>query len=231
MLLAFIVRRAVCGLTTKNYNKLFLSVIAHLDAEGWSERGLGSFLLEQRSETGRFPRDEEFEQRWIAVPAYSALQPIRVRAVLEEIECAKRTRFHETATLASELSVEHILPRQWETTWPLADGTLPTPEQTWQAIFSSSEDETPIGRIIRRNRLKDTFGNLTLLTKPLNSSISNGPFATKRTALQEHSLLVLNREVTQHESWDEERIVGRSKALFAVAKVIWQMPQVAVLAQ
>jgi hypothetical protein len=81
-----------------------------------------------------------------------------------------------------------------------------------------------LGRIVRRNRLVDTLGNLTLLTQPLNSAVSYGPFGAKRKALQEHSLLVMNREISQQEDWDEERIVERSRALFGLAKALWPLP-------
>ena len=68
ILLLFIVRRAVCWLTTKNYNKLFLSVIQHLEKSEWKKANLAAFLLGQTSETGRFPRDDEFEEKWINAP-------------------------------------------------------------------------------------------------------------------------------------------------------------------
>ena len=223
-LLSFIVRRGVCGLTTKNYNKFFPALIADLDENGWSVANQAAYLLAQKSETGRFPRDEEFEQKWLNSPAYTVLQPARARAVLEEIEVAKRTKFHETAALATSLSVEHVMPRNWSTNWPMQDGSTPTADQSYSAIFTSTEDDSPIGRIVRRNRLKESFGNLTLLTKPLNSSVSNGPYEGKRAALQEHSLLVLNREISSHEKWDEDAIIARGKVLFALAKGIWALP-------
>ncbi len=223
-LLAYIVRRAVCGLTNKNYNKFFLSGIAHLDKHGWSLSALTDFLLAQKSETGRFPRDDEFEQKWLNEPLYTNLQPLRTRALLEEIELVKRNRFHETTTLAKELTVEHVMPREWTKTWPL-EGPAPTSDQIVQAILSKIEDDTPVGRIVRRNRMKETIGNLTLLTQPLNSSVSNSPYAGKREALQQHSLLVLNREITQSQSWDEAAIVARSKALLPLALGIWRLPQ------
>jgi hypothetical protein len=55
-------------LTTKNYNKLFLSVIQHLEKSEWKKANLAAFLLGQTSETGRFPRDDEFEEKWINAP-------------------------------------------------------------------------------------------------------------------------------------------------------------------
>lgn len=235
MLLSFIVRRGICELTTKNYNKFFLTVLAHLDERGWSAANLAAFLLAQKSESGRFPRDEEFEQKWLNVRAYVALQPARTRAVLQEIEIAKRTKYHETTSLAPSLTVEHIMPRKWNAHWLMPDGSKPTSEQTYAALFNSVEDDTPVGRIVRRDRLIESFGNLTLLTQPLNASVSNGPYKDwindkgepvrgKRTALQDQSLLVMNREVTTHGSWDEDAILARGRSLFVLAKAIWRQP-------
>ncbi len=227
ILLSFIVRRAVCGLTTKNYNKFFLSAIAHLDNEGWSRANLVGYLLAQTSESGRLPLDDEFERLWIRNPLYKMLPSGRTRSILEELEKAKRTRYNETTSLSEHLTVEHVLPVRWEESWPLPDGTLPTGDQIMQALYATDEDDMPIGRIVRRNRMRETIGNLTLLTQPLNSSVSNGPYVTKRGALQEHSLLVLNREITQKEQWDEDAIVSRSRELFKTAASIWPLPTVA----
>lgn len=235
MLLSFIVRRGVCELTTKNYNKFFLTVIAHLDENGWSADKIASFLLKQKSETGRFPRDDEFERKWLNSRTYSILQSTRARAVLQEIEVVKRTKFHETTTLAPSLTVEHVMPQQWQSHWPMADGSVPTSEQTLAALHNTLEDETPVGRIVKRNRLVQSFGNLTLLTQPLNTVVSNGPYEDwkngkgklqkgKRSALQDHSLLVMNREITVREKWDEGAIAERGESLFAVAKTIWKLP-------
>lgn len=223
-LLSHIVRRAVCGLTTKNYNKFFLMVISNLDEKGWSKEIFINYLLEQTSETGRFPRDEEFKLKWLNSPSYTVLQPGKCRAVLEEIERAKRSRFHETNQLSYHLTVEHLMPRQWVDSWPLNDGTTPTISQFTEAMFMNKEDDSTIGRIVRRNRLLQSFGNLTLLTQPLNSSISNGPFKAKKSALSEHSLLVLNREITQSDEWDEDLISVRGETLFEIAKELWPIP-------
>ncbi|MCE9649629.1 MAG: DUF262 domain-containing HNH endonuclease family protein [Parvibaculum sp.] len=223
MLLSFIVRRAICGLTNKNYNKFFLSVIVHMKETGWKSQTLADFLLSQKAETGRFPRDDEFEQRWMSSPSYTVLQPARTRAVLEEIERSKRTKFHETSELAPHLTVEHVLPREWQEHWPLPDGTIPTAAQLSNAWFAP-EDDSVTGAIVKRQRVKETFGNLTLLTQPLNSSVRHGPFSAKRIALQDHSLLVLSREVTQNDHWDEDVISKRGKALFAIARDLWKLP-------
>ena len=226
ILLAFIVRRAICGLTTKNYNRFFLSVLRHLGATGFSAENLATFLIGQSSESARFPTDREFQRSWTSAPMYGLrLTPLRVRAILESIERAKRKKFHETDQLNTDLSVEHILPSDWEHHWPLPDGEQPTPAETWQAMFATEEDDTLVGRIVRRQRLLNTFGNLTILTKPLNSSVSNGPFNVKKEALNDHSLLVMNREITKEEEWGEEQIEIRGRSLLEVARELWPYPE------
>ena len=42
--------------------------------------------------------------------------------------------------------------------------------------------------------------------------------AVKREALSEHSLLVLNREITKEVDWGEDQIDARGRKLFEVAK-------------
>ena len=154
------------------------------------------------------------------------LTPLRVRTVLEAIERTKRLKFHETHELKTDLSVEHILPSDWEDHWPLPDGAQPTHEETLQAYYITEENETRVGQIVRRRRLLNTFGNLTLLTKPLNSSVSNGPFSKKREALKDRSLLVMNREITKETYWDEDQIEERGHKLFEVARDLWPYPEV-----
>ena len=70
------------------------------------------------------------------------------------------------------------------------------------------------------------FGNLTLLTKPLNSSVKNGPYNQKRKAYDDHSLLVLNREIIKNVDWSEDQIELRGRELFEVARDLWPYPEI-----
>ncbi len=224
MLISLVVRRAVCGLTTKNYNKFFLMAVSHLDQDGWTASNLAAFLLRQSQESGRMPRDEEFRERWLSAPVYRDLTPGRVRAVLEEIERVKRTAFHETDRLANYLTVEHVMPTNWFASWPLQDDYKPSQQELIDAAYATIEGDSVVGRVVRRRRLKDSFGNLTLLTQPLNSAVSNGPYEDKRVAIAEHSLLVLNRELIKSDRWDEDAIMSRGAQLYESAKQIWPLP-------
>ena len=231
LLLTFIVRRAICGLTTKNYNKFFLSVLRHLETNGFSNDNLATFLTGQTSESARFPKDQEFENSWNLVPMYgSRLTPQRVRAVLEAIEIAKRKKFQETEQLTAYLSVEHVLPSDWNDHWPLPDGERATKSEVnlagILARIGTQQNDSRMNQIVRRQSTLNRFGNLTLLTKPLNSSVKNGPYSQKRKAYDDHSLLVLNREIIKNEEWNEDQIELRGHELFEVARNLWPYPQI-----
>lgn len=78
----------------------------------------------------------------------------------------------------------------------------------------------------RRKRLIHTIGNLTLLTGPLNSSISNGPFVEKRPQIAANSALRLNTRFQDQSivSWSEVDIIKRAEDLFTSAQSIWSSP-------
>ena len=68
---SFLVRRFVCRLTTKNYNRLFLDLVGYLDELPEDPaRAVRSFLLSQEAESTRWPTDEEFCLAWMKLPAY-----------------------------------------------------------------------------------------------------------------------------------------------------------------
>jgi hypothetical protein len=76
----------------------------------------------------------------------------------------------------------------------------------------------------RRDRIIQTFGNLTLLVQPLNSAVSNGPFEAKRQGILDNSVLRLNSYLREKEDWNEDIILERGRSLFQVAKQVWPYP-------
>jgi hypothetical protein len=71
------------------------------------------------------------------------------------------------------------------------------------------------------------LGNLTLLTKSLNSKVSNGPWETKRSALLEHNTVKLTGRLitaTEAGTWDEAGIDKRSRELAQVLLTTWPVP-------
>ena len=75
--------------------------------------------------------------------------------------------------------------------------------------------------VLARDYLQESIGNLTLVTGSLNSRMSNDPFAAKKGALSEHSLLKLNREIYEHDNWDVNEIRERAEELIRYFYEIW----------
>ncbi|HEX8597264.1 MAG TPA: DUF262 domain-containing protein [Chloroflexia bacterium] len=212
---SYLVRRAVCGLTTQNYNRVFLSLLRNLRKAPLVDRdAVRQLLLEGEGDSVRWPSDDEFRNAWLNTPVYQTTRG-RVTMILEAIDLQLTTSKQEVVHIAGPLSIEHVMPQQWSSTdWPF-------PAQQEQTGLSQEE------LLARRSQLLHTFGNLTLLTQPLNSAISNGPFYAKRPKIAEQSNLRLNayfQQLKDTDQWTEEDILRRGRALFEVACKIWPRP-------
>ena len=225
LITSYIVRRALCGLTNKNYNKNFLRMVDALKTGGVSEESLVASLSNQTGEAVRFPSDAELRQSVLTKPAYGNVPARGLKTILSAIELEMRDRFDEAVTLPAELQVEHIMPRRWRTTWALPDGRL-APESEW----GSAADEQMAEAIRTRAALVDTLGNLSLLTPASNASASNSPFASKLVRFQ-NSLLRLNRDVSATPDWTEDAIEARGKTLADMCVKLWPGPLQTTAAQ
>ncbi len=205
---SFLVRRMICGRPTKSYTRKFLDLLRDFRAGGQLTRSAFQALLLNSGSDDVFdwPTDEQFATAWNTVDAYRVLKPIRVEMVLRAIEEASRHAMAEPVLFKNRLTVEHVMPRAWETHWPLPAGL----------------DETA-ARDAREELIHD-FGNLTLLTQELNSTVSNGPAEQKLAAIREHSNLQLSKWFHKHTTWTEEYIRQRGRALFDKALAVWSRP-------
>jgi hypothetical protein len=204
---SFFVRRAVCGLTAKGYNKLVTEWVKDLHgADEFSAAAIRKYLQKQEAEISRWPTDEEFRKAWLDIEFYKRLGGKR-RMILEALETALHTGKTEKIKIERKLTLEHLLPREWEEHWPLPLGD------------GGAEVEK---RSQEREHLLHTVGNLTLLTKELNPSVSNGPWPKKLDAILKHSALNLNRSLPS--TWNEEAIRARSDELFKIAIKVWPRP-------
>lgn len=73
------------------------------------------------------------------------------------------------------------------------------------------------------------MGNLTLLTRGLNSKVSNGPWHGengKRAHLAQHDVMLMNNDVRTWgaDGWDEHKIDNRTARLTQVILEIWPTP-------
>ncbi|NVI98470.1 DUF262 domain-containing protein [Myxococcus sp. AM009] len=212
---SYLVRRMVCDLGTKNYNRFFLSMLQKLRGSTGpiSRATVQQMMLAPDGSAGEWPDDKKFAKAWLEKPLYETLKPMRCSMLLEALDRAMLTSKQEAVTINGKLTVEHVLPQQWAPpAWP----ELPAE--------AGNDDETAIER---RGRLLHAIGNLTLLTQELNSSVSNGPFATKRPEIAKQSVLRLNTYFQDVTTWDEAEIVKRGEMLLEVAKRIWPRPTAA----
>jgi hypothetical protein len=216
---SYLLRRAVCNLTTKAYNRIFLNLTKALRRDGFSVGALQAFLMNQTGETVEWPTDEAFRVAWKSQPVYENLQQARIVHVLRRLSDSYFGSKSEHISIDSPLTVEHILPQNWVENWPLKDGSIGLTEtEIWTA-----EDRTDPRAVMSevRNRLLHTIGNLTILTQPLNSSVSNSAWDLKAAALLRASLLPINLQLYGVKEWDETIIEKRSDELFSRAIQIW----------
>lgn len=211
---SFLVRRMVCRLSTRGYNRLFTDLVGALAATPEDiSASVRAALLAGTAEFDRWPDEEEFGKAWCDNPLFENLTRPRLRLLLEAIEGGLRHDFAETQSVPRNMTVEHVMPQSWEAYWPLPEG----------------ENETEA--TVTRNGLLHTIGNLTLLNGKLNPAQSNKPWIDgndpdegKREALREFSVLYLNKQLCDYEAWNEETIRSRAKVLLGIAKSAWPHP-------
>ena len=207
---SFLVRRMICRMTTKDYNRLFLELMARLrdSAPGESAESVVAFLAGQTSESRRWPTDRDVHQAILDLPLYRLLTRGRLRMVLEAIEDQLRGVLAEEAHVArGSLTIEHVMPRSWSEHWPL--GPVPGVDHAE----------------LERERLLHSLGNLTLVNRYLNPKLSNAPWTHKRETLAEHTVLHLNKDLLnayQGADWTEKTIRARGASLAEVATRIWR---------
>ncbi|AUC08835.1 hypothetical protein BLX90_00570 [Rhizobium sp. Y9] len=215
---SFILRRDICGLPTKAYNRFFVGIIDRLrKAEHDKTDALLEYLSSRTSENDRWPNDREWELGWLGRDQYKGPRQTRLRYILEAIEMAKRSKRNEDITIHSTLTIEHIMPQRWEKNWSLRGFDH----------MDEAERDRDIDYIMRKSERAgaiNRLGNLTLLTHALNSSVSNGAYSVKMPAVRSHSSLALNRELNAFDDWNEESIALRGQELFGVAKTLWDAP-------
>ena len=218
------VRRTLLRATMKDVNRFVIALIKHLDTLPTDQVGEGtaSFLLDQTADSRAWPTDDQLTEDMPKSKLYGNIRQNRLCIVLSAVEQKRRSKRNEDVTLPANLQIEHVMPQKWRTHW--SDGITDDP--------SASDN---------RDHLVQTIGNLTLLTGPLNASLSNRPWLDtdaavvapsgpeagkgKRSLIDKYSLLVLNKEIVQEhqEAWTEKDITARGLAIAKDIAAIWPL--------
>jgi hypothetical protein len=222
---SWVIRRTLLRATTKDVNKFMVAILKALDRVSAAEAGdeIHRYLSEQTAETRVWPTDEELTTLLPTAKLYGNIRQGRLRVVLGAVEqyLRSQSQMYEAVQLPVGLEIEHVMPRGWRTHW----NTNPP---------MSPEDAAA------RDKTVNTIGNLTLVTKALNISLSNRPWTDaeavglkeggkpdmgKRSLLDEFSLLVLNKGVIKNaESWTDGDIFARSRHIAAAICAVWPGP-------
>ena len=205
---SFLVRRMICRMTTKDYNRLTIELSSRLLESELSEadKVVKSFLREQKAYSREWPSDETVASTLETSPLYRLLTRGRLRLVLEGIESQRRSTMAEQLDVPKNLTIEHLMPVSWGENWPLPG-----------KIDDEMEKQN-------RNGLVHTIGNLTLVTQKLNSSLSNSAWESKRHALLAHSVMNMNSELMNKSAWDEKAILRRNGEMAKLIANHWPGP-------
>lgn len=227
-LVSFVVRRAVCGLTPKNYNNVFMNVLRHLAKTSISSIELRSTLNSLNGDAARWPSDSEFFNACITARLYPGrLDAQKMRSMLTELEGELRRQVKTEEPVVpnlSNLDIDHLMPQNWFSHWPLENGYTVTDSDATAVnqIVLAGAELTPKQQLVwKRQQAIATLGNLTLLNLSVNRSVQHSAFIKKRDGLITHTSLRLNVPLIAEDKWDEERILARGELLGNAALSRW----------
>lgn len=200
---AYIVRRVVTRMTTKNYNRLFSERL--ILNQVLSRDAFVSYMAESDDVNNRTPSDAEVVRAFhesVLVNKYAA-------GVLYLIESRIRDRDrHSTRLLGvSKYSLEHMMPKKWRNRWTMDDPS-----------FDAK----------RRDQILLTLGNLAIITQSLNASIRDADWKTKKAGSGAKGGLMKYADgmetlsgYLELDEWNEARIYERAEDLAKIALEIW----------
>ena len=194
-LVSFVMRRSICGETTRQYARWFVEAIRELTDE--DPRGSLQRYLGRRG----WPGDVDFVRAAEVFPIYQR-EFGKARLALEALEAALNPR---EQVEDDGVSIEHVMPRT------LGDGESGA---SWRA--SLGEDWEAV-----HERLVHVLGNLTLTAA--NSVLGNKDFPEKKAELKK-SRFLLNRAVGEEPAWKPAVIERRSHELAERLIALWPRP-------
>jgi hypothetical protein len=222
---SYITRRFLCGFTTKNYNNVFLEYLKFL-TKNKSAEAFKELLKSKTSETNLWPTDNILSDKLLERPIYreEKNKSKSISNILLEVEHTIRgTKQEEVKFSNNGLTIEHLLPQKWYEHWTLESEYISEDDfiLSVHAVMTEDDKEGKFHKIENRNKMLHTIGNLTILTSPLNSSVSNSSFDIKKPEIEKQSTVMLNTYFLDKPMWNEEEIRNRSKYLYEKIKDIW----------
>lgn len=192
---SFVLRRSICGESSRSYGLWFVEAIASIKDEPLEN--LRNYLIRRG-----WPDDETFISRLAEYPLYRR-EPKKCRRILLSLEDSYG---HKEKVDPTTLTIEHIMPQT------IKGGTK---GDAWKAMLGDNWKTD-------HESYLHTLGNLTL--SGYNQDLSNKPFSEKRVTLLNSNLL-LNRSLEGTDSWNALAISDRSHRLANQVARLWPRPQ------
>lgn len=204
LLETYIVRRAICKSVTKSYSDLFNEELMGKEVKTYDK--LKDVIENKASTNLNMPDNKVLSEAF----RKNILNDNQAKGVLYLLESKLRSDKKESLCLNvyKHYELEHLMPKKWAKSWPL-------PED--QTLTKQDRDEA----------LK-TMGNLMIISGPLNGSISNADWTTKKNGtnkkdglLRYASDLQIWNGALDKEEWNEDTIRERADKLAEQAKKVW----------
>lgn len=191
---SFVLRRTLCGESTRNYGRWFCEASAATGDK--PEENLRAYWLRRG-----WPDDRTFVARLIDFPLFHR-EHTKCRLILERLE---RSHEHKEPVDFAKVSIEHVLPQT------IDQGKS---SKAWkQALGEDWKNE--------HRQWLHTLGNLTLTA--YNSDLGNRPYAEKQTIFKT-SHLELNKHFEHVTVWNPAEIRARGELLAIEVAAIWPRP-------
>lgn len=139
------------------------------------------------------PTDEEFK-KGLEEPVYKTGY---AKYILVAYEDFLRSEGGEHSSIPDDVEVDHIMPQH------LRD----------KNEFSDEDHE----------KLLHTIGNLAIMSSKLNKAITNKPFEEVQIQLENSSIFLSTKEISENKSWTPDTIQERTQKITEFALKRWQM--------
>ncbi|GAA7706431.1 DUF262 and DUF1524 domain-containing protein [Helicobacter pylori] len=193
---SYICRRAVCGLGTNGFNKIFAFFTKKIDKDQYLESIKVHFLSLEKT-TGKFPKDSEFKNLFITIDFYNLKEKKYFFERLENFDTKEPVN-------TKECTIEHIMPQTLTEEWKRDLG------ENFQAIH---------------DKYLHTIGNLTLTGYNQDYSNNSFQEKRDMEKGFKQSPLKLNQSLKDLEVFGEEEIKKRANDLADWALKIWTYPK------
>lgn len=215
---SYIVRRAVCGYTLQNYNRVFLAIARDVAEEGDPAAFIDRALRGLSGPSTAWPSDDEFREGWMHKDFLGRLTSKKAQFLFLRLnEHMTRERSDASVSIPNP-SIEHVMPKKWHDAWLLPSGARGTEGDGAECLADR--------RVIEESRKRDghlnMVGNLALVSREFNSELSNSSWNAKRQVFREGSILPINRSIADSPEWSEKEILQRSESLWHHAISLWK---------